>query len=586
MRIKHLMKRGSRYMYRCRVPVDLLPLFPSPVIWKSLHTDDHKDATVAASVVQYNTQKLFMQLRTGMLSPSLMKIIIAEYIKTGVDALQDKVHGKQVMPTKSRVPGVGKAFGLAESAKHEMTGLVETVGESQGMSSSEIRADFDSRMGREINRFRGYLADGRKGLPDPLFMPVNVDKLADNVQKQQGVRVTEADRKEIGLKLINAKVQLLEAERATLRGDWSTLDLLTEKVQRDLAVPFVPFEEALEKYAEWYRASKPNLKAGTMTDMEVECRVLLEIIGNIGIAEVNMMETLTKLKRILRRFPLNKVQRYGNKSIHTIMKTEEKYDTISLKTANEYLKRLKAVITHAGKEKWITGTNVVEGELFKIKKQPEQERLPYDRNDIERLIDAMCTKPLWKRKGPKPERFWIILIALFHGFRLGNIVGLKKSNIKLLDGKLWVFDLREGKSDATIRPVAICDELLLLGFLEWVESLDRVKLFKDSSSSFSQWYNRDDHSPGFEPTYVTTEDKKCLYSLRHTFAGSVFEVTSDFKITADMMGHSTGSSVTARYTKHTKAAKLKEVSERMNLEGVDLNRLEVRVKELFPCMKE
>jgi site-specific recombinase XerD len=80
---------------------------------------------------------------------------------------------------------------------------------------------------------------------------------------------------------------------------------------------------------------------------------------------------------------------------------------------------------------------------------------------------------------------------------------------------------------------------------------------------------------------VTTDPKKCLYSIRHSFAGNVFDVTEDFKITSDMMGHSTGRSVTARYTKTTKAETLKEITEKMQLEHIDLDRLEARAKELF-----
>jgi len=86
---------------------------------------------------------------------------------------------------------------------------------------------------------------------------------------------------------------------------------------------------------------------------------------------------------------------------------------------------------------------------------------------------------------------------------------------------------------------------------------------------------------GFEAKYVTPDKKKCLYSLRHTFAGNVFEVTGDYKITADMMGHSTGGSVTARYIKTAKTKALKAVSEQMNLDIIDLNRLEARAMELF-----
>ncbi len=69
--------------------------------------------------------------------------------------------------------------------------------------------------------------------------------------------------------------------------------------------------------------------------------------------------------------------------------------------------------------------------------------------------------------------------------------------------------------------------------------------------------------------------------IRHTFAGNVLDVTTDYKVTSDMMGHSTGRSVTARYTKRTKSEALKEVANQMNLDYIDLDRLEARAIDFF-----
>jgi len=170
----------------------------------------------------------------------------------------------------------------------------------------------------------------------------------------------------------------------------------------------------------------------------------------------------------------------------------------------------------------------------------------------------------------------------------GSVHCHQVTSICQLENGLWVFNLTRGKTKATIRPVAICETLKKLGFLEWVAALPRTKLFQDSEKSFSTWYNRDETNKitgqrfqGFESRYITEDKKKCLYSIRHTFAGNVFDVTTDFKITSDMMGHSTASSVTARYTKATKAEALKEVTDKMKLEHIDLDRLEARAIELF-----
>lgn len=580
MQTKHLLKRGSRYIYRCRVPLDLLHCFPSPLIWKNLKTDNEKDARIAAAALEYRTQQLYMQLRTGMLPKDLEKRLINQYLNSYATALHAEATGQEFSGTEADTLGLSKLFD--DCAKGHLAWEKETFATADQAEDKAGTRATSATMRAEM--FKLLLASKSTIVTDGL-----VQEVARRLKKTPGIKLTDAECKSLALQFNNADKVVHEVESAMLRGEWSPLELLQQKVAKGLEAPYYDLKTVLEKYKEHYLNSKPNVAEGTRKDMLVECRTLLEIMGNISISEFNSMDSVTKLKGVLLKYPLNKQQRYGDKSIHAILKTEKLYEKISLKTANTYLDRAIAVVKYAAKNEMLNNAaNVYEGERFAPPKAAEEERAAYDSADVGRLIDAICTKPLQGQNPPYPERFWLILIALFHGFRLSNLVSLTKENIKLTDRGLWVFDLRQGKTTSTLRPVAICDTLQLLGFLEWVEKLPRKRLFQDSSKTFSTWYNRHDTNKktgqifkGFEARYVTEDKKKCLYSIRHHFAGSVFEVTEDFKITSDMMGHSTGNSVTARYTKRTKAEALKEVTEKMRMEHIDLDRLEARAKELF-----
>lgn len=559
---KHIQKRGSRYHYICRIPADLLHAFPSPVISRALHTDDKKSAALLGVSIDYATKQLFVQLRSGMLDATLQRLLINLYLRNGLNELQAIANG-------TKVP-----YGDIVQRKEVQAGYELTSNDKQ-----ELRATIAEKM---VGHSKAALAAG-----DAWMHNEYAAKVADMLQERHGVTVSNADKKVLVRQYENAAKKLSEAEAGIHRGEWGLYETLKDQVDTELSRPYALLADVLEKYALWYSASRPNIKPGTLDDMHVECRVILEILGNISIAEVNTLDTLTRFKTVLRRYPLNRVQKFPNKPLGAILKAETGYPVISIKTANEYIKRLKAVLDFANKSKALNSVNVVTGELFHTEKAEEEERSAYDTADITRLIDAMCTRPLWRYNPAKPERFWIILIALFQGFRLGNIVGLTKRDICQTDKGAWVFNLRSGKTQATVRPVAICDSLQLLGFLDWVANLDRDRLFQDSADSFSKWYNRTDTRPdgtkyeGFEAAFITKDKKKCLYSLRHSFAGNVFDVTGDFKITSDMMGHSTGGSVTARYTKATKAETLKAVSDKMSRDGIDLERLKVRAAELF-----
>lgn len=496
-----------------------------------------------------------------MLSKELEKQLVAKYLMRGIAELD------------------GIAVGQPTDVDDVFAASMRYVAKKEGLPPAEHVAKGSDTLARI---WKQMLAEGSTVVFDDFMIDTECF-----LKQKHGIRLSDAERNALTLKLLNVDKQVQEAKSALYHGEWTPMELLKEKVAKDLASPYFDLATTLSRYEENYLCAKPHVSEGSKKDMAVECRMLLEVFGNISITEFNTMSSVTKLEQILLNYPKNKVKRFGKKSIHLTLKDNHLYERISLKTANHYIDRAKSVVQYGNKCRMLNAANVYEGERFQLNTAAEEERPAYEATDIERLIDAICTQPLWTKKPPCPERFWIILIILFHGFRLGNITALTKKDICQTDKGTWIFQLRTGKTKATIRPVAICDSLLLLGFLEWVQKLPRNRLFQDSSKSFSVWYNRNEvqkngkPSLGFECRHVTTEKGKCLYSLRHNFGVKVFDVTEDYKITQDMMGHSTRNSVTARYTKRTKAETLKEITEKMQLEFIDLDRLEARAIELF-----
>lgn len=313
------------------------------------------------------------------------------------------------------------------------------------------------------------------------------------------------------------------------------------------------------------------------------------MVGKRSIADANEMDMVTEIKSILTKYPKSRLQRFGDKSLQTIFKTEWGYKTISLKTANQYLARMSAIIDFAIENRTISTANIWIGKRFKVSTLPEEERLPYSKQDLERLVDALCTKPLWRYKPAKPERFWVILIALLQGVRLDNITGLQTTQIVTADGipcfDLIAFGSKGVKRAATAQLVPVHWGLIEIGFLKWVEKHKSGALFQDSAAQFSKWYNRkaaDGKGAGFESSYVTIDPLKCFHSTRHLFAGEVYDSTGDMKIVKDALGHASDKrNVTNRYTGRAKIERIKAAMDVMPLEGIDVSRLKARAAELF-----
>jgi integrase len=284
---------------------------------------------------------------------------------------------------------------------------------------------------------------------------------------------------------------------------------------------------------------------------------------------------------------------FGDKSLAWIRKNAKGYAIIKTNTANDYIMRLTHVIKCALENGIVAGINAASGKCFPDNKVPELDRKSYDKGDMERLVDTVCTKPLYGQKEKKDYRFWIILIALFHGFRLSNIVNLKKKMI-IIKGGLVGFDftqytLKDVKTADALQFFPMHWALQAIGFSDWVEKQRDGRLFKDSSSTFSKWYNHNDtykdgtiRSQGFEPKYVTTDPKKCLYSLRHNFDQALVDAGVDFKYVKELMTHAPDKrdQTRFRYLKRDNAALMRALDV-MILQGIDLDRLADRAIELF-----
>jgi len=601
MSIPHLVRRGTRFQFMCRVPTDLLDLFPHSKIYKSLKTSDEKDARLLASSLEFQTQKLFLQLRSGMLSPAIKKELVTKYLSNYLSFIENDING---LVPPSPDTGNKKLDAHHQKVEQRKTFILSLVDKARSMTGMG-REDLES-----AKRWASYI---EKDLSDARMLLVlrNTDsedfwKIVErridsfNLKTKKGkykLSLSGDERKQLYIEFLKAEIQILEVRHAAALGDLKPLGQLKESVANDLASisnSRISLSRVIEEYRLYYRDTRSHVKIGTIKDMESECEMLLDIVGDINISDVNTVKTITNVISILGKYPRNKKQVFGDVSIHKILKTNKQYVVMSKKTANEPLKRFREIINFAIRSDYILSANKIgTKELFKVDKK-EKPRKTYDKQDIERLVDALCTKDLWTFDPPKPDRFWVILIALFHGFRLANIVNLTTDHI-IMDEDGWpCFDLRKFAQEGLLKTknasmlVPIHEALLLIGFGSWLVTVKAGRLFSDTAPSFSKWYNRRDKgSPGFEPRHVTDDPDKCLYSARHYFSNELRKSSVEHKMIQEMMGHARpkGDVTSANYLDRAETSMMKEALNKMQLVGIDFDRLEARANELFGLSK-
>ncbi|WFU41779.1 site-specific integrase [Bradyrhizobium sp. CB82] len=165
--------------------------------------------------------------------------------------------------------------------------------------------------------------------------------------------------------------------------------------------------------------------------------------------------------------------------------------------------------------------------------------------------------------------FWVPLIALFCGMRLGEVVQLLKSDVKQENG-IWYFDVRGGdgkslKSASSKRRLPIHHALIELGFLEFVAGgpvsarvFPEIKKGADgyASHNFSKWWGRYAAHVGFKA------DRTAFHSFRHNFLDGLRAANSPDYINKALMGH-IDKSVHAGYGSGAPLSALKEAIDKV-----------------------
>ena len=228
---------------------------------------------------------------------------------------------------------------------------------------------------------------------------------------------------------------------------------------------------------------------------------------------------------------------------------------LSRKTQDKYFTMFRQLLIWAVDEGYIVK---VPGQGVKVagvgKSNPAERRHPYSTEQLKRIFSS----PLYT--GHKSEKcrhepgqavirdgkFWVPLIALYSGMRMGEIVQLLVADIRQEAG-VWYFDVNEGeedekalKTDSSKRRVPVHSVLIeagLLGLVKQKSAGDRI--FTDIqrgndgyfSHNFSKWYGRYSRKIGAHTS------KTAFHSFRHTFKDALQRAEVQEYISKALLGH-------------------------------------------------
>lgn len=270
-------------------------------------------------------------------------------------------------------------------------------------------------------------------------------------------------------------------------------------------------------------------------------------IAKLGIDDVKAV------RDAISQVPPNYMKSAGGKGINVqdAIKGNGGGACLALKTQEKYFTMFRQLLLFAKDEGYI---EKIPGEGVKIagatKANAIDGRLPYSKEQLK----AIFASPLFvghseKRHEPGPlmirdGKFWVPLVALYSGMRMGEIIQLLVTDIKQ-DGDIAYFDVSKGegkqvKTASSVRRVPVHKVLVELGLLDLTKNkpggnriFDELGVGTDGyhSQVFSKWWGRYSKAIGFHT------HKTAFHSFRHNFKDALQSAEVQEYVAKALMGH-------------------------------------------------
>jgi len=333
--------------------------------------------------------------------------------------------------------------------------------------------------------------------------------------------------------------------------------------------------QAIERFR--HDPQRAGLSAKNILGYETGFKLLLEIVGaNFPLADVQR-DHARKVQEVLSNLPPNASKRYPRLTLVQAAEFAKKnaLPPISAKTAENVLFNFASFFRWAVREHIIDRTPADGLQPTQKKRSKAEERQPFCETDLVNLFSAnLYSQSHREVASGQLGRYWVPLLALYHGARLNELCQLEVADIGEADGVAFMRITEESeageekhlKTRNAQRLVPIHPVLQQLGFMDYAASVKKSgkpRLFPDLtkaatgyySDNFSKWFSR------FRKQQGVTDRRVNFHSFRHGFRDATRAVDMPPDIVSELCGWSAGDSMRDHYgSGHTLQRKFEELS--------------------------
>jgi len=351
------------------------------------------------------------------------------------------------------------------------------------------------------------------------------------------------------------------------------------------------FSEASTEYiAELQRDESAKLTEQTRGQHEMAFRLFGQYVDNAPLVDIDRAKVTEFLNDISKLSP-NWGRTPNTKKLTVFQLIDQSANSdeqLSNRTLNRYVSSLSGLFKWARRRGYFDGTNP-----FSEQSRPKPRKgtggwQPYTIDELNKLFESpRISVDAQERTRPKRHSFetalyWVPLIALFSGMRLGEICQLATGDLKR-ESDIWYFNVTEEgegqqvKTEAGIRKVPMHSILIKCGLVSYLRGLPQGQLFPGLTPSGPDgklsWYFTRRYTE-YRRSLKVDRERISFHSFRKNVATALDNAGVPQADVAAILGHERGFTFST-YSKGLEMPRLRQVVEKIKYASLRLTQLYV-----------
>ncbi len=582
-----LFRRGATYYHRAAIPADIADTYPKSEETFSLRTKDYQEAVKRVRIAAAEVDRRFEAHRRMIAQkakPPLKELSeheikrIGEIYYTYLLDEDENIRSEQFSDAERSTIVLDAGADVNEVIRNHGFRPPSFEGYAEDREAIDELTRHDYARGK-VNSF--YMGEAEEVLTWE-EVSVNLDPASPSWRK-------------LARELQAATIKAAKAIRARNEGEVVETPQVAG-IRSESNAPLL--SEAVKHWVE--EKSRTSWVEKTKREHCAWMGYFLDAIGDRPVDTYSKSDARA-YKAMLLKLPANWVK-YGELQGLPFARAAEKSQELGLEpmtesNVNKLLGFVGSFWTWAADQYDEVPVNPFRGLKIKQRKRVRDERDPFSLEELRAIFNApiytgCASLRSWKEPGNLVPRnsgmFWVPLISLFSGARMGEIIQLYVEDVREEDGILF-FDINDNGDDKRLkttyskRSIPIHASILDMGFMDHVNQCrhkGQKRLFPDLAMGEDGYYSTpfSKHFSRFLRAVGIKSRKNAFHSFRHSFEDACRDSDISKEIMDALQGHGQ-EGMSERYGRGYYLKKLDEAMKRLQYRDLDLSHLNVLVQK-------